>query len=482
MRLSDIFRTLQGPAFVILAIASGLLLVAYLTTGGSLIPLAIPLGFTAAVAAARYPALSLVLLLTVTGFPGTLQAHTPLPVLAFADLMLAALWIGVIVSYVNGSVARRTWLWPGLIAPAIYLLITMLAVPTSDSTSEAFRSFRIAGWYMGALFLVALAPWSRQTFERIARGVALVGLAVGAYAVFRYIVGPSAAEEVIARTTSAGTPGPTELRFFSSFGLAGGLAAWTSVIAPFCLALGVTMRGRWSVVALLAAATCSFAVIASDVRTGYVAALAGLAVVTVVFAASQSFPSGKRLATALATIIGVAVIAGSLFSVTVGDSDQGIERYERLIEDPSSDPSYEARLARWELAIDAAAKQPFGYGLGSQGAIGNDRDAGPVATANIDSSYLKIGIEQGLLVMAFFVASLVILVGMLAAHAIRTPDRFGASLAIGACGSLVAAMVAWYAGLYIEGLQALPVWILAGLGAVSATTRPRVRGGPVRPR
>ena len=474
MRLSALTRSLQGPAFAIFGVASTLLLAAYFTTGGSLVPLAIPLVFVAAVAAARLPAASMVVLLAVTGFQGTLQASTTISVLGIGDLLLAALWVGVIFGYLGGHPARRTWLWPGLIAPAMYLAITLLAVLTSDSTGEAIKSFRLSGWYMSALLLVALAPWSRDTFERIARGVAVVGLAVGAYAVFRYIVGPSAAEEAFARATSAvsGLPGNAELRFFGSFSIAGALAAWTAALTPFCLALGLGLRGRWALLALAGSATCAFAVIASDVRTGYVATAAGVAVVVVIHASAQAFPSGRRLASSAAAVMVAMVLGGGLFALTVGGSEQGVQRYESLVQNPSGDPSYEARLARWEVALNAAAKQPFGYGLGTQGTLGNQRDAGPVATPNLDSSYLKVGIEQGLLVMGFFILALVILAGSLATYAVRASDRFGATLAIGACGTLVASMITFYAGLYVEGLQVLPVWILAGLGAASATTQP----------
>jgi hypothetical protein len=49
-------------------------------------------------------------------------------------------------------------------------------------------------------------------------------------------------------------------------------------------------------------------------------------------------------------------------------------------------------------------------------------------------------------------------------RAIDAPDRTGAALGIGACGTLAAAMVMFYAGFYIENLQILMAWLLLGLG------------------
>lgn len=477
MRLSALARSIQGPAVVILGGASALLVAAYVTTGGSLIPFAVPATFVAVIAAARFPTAAVALVLVLSGFQGTLAASTRIPVTGATDLILGALWIGVAGAYLSGAVGRRTWLWPGLLAPIVYVAITALAILTSDSSSDAFDSFRLSAWYMAALLLIAIAPWSRDTFAKIARGVTLLALAVGCYSIFRYVTGPSVAEAILARSTAfaTGLPGSTELRFFGSFPAAQALASWTAALIPFCLAQGLASRGRWSFIALAAAGTCAFALIASDIRTGFVAGIAGIAVVALLFTVAQAFPSGVRLAASTATVIAVVLVGGGVFAVTVGDTDEGVARYERLVQDPSSDASYSYRLSVWKVALDAAQKEPFGYGLGSQGAVGNRREAGPVVSPVLDSSYLKIALEQGLLVMMLFVATMLLLLFMLAVHAVRTSDRFGAALAIGACGTAATAMVLFYGGNYIEGLQVLPVWVLIGLGASTATTRPSGR-------
>ena len=55
------------------------------------------------------------------------------------------------------------------------------------------------------------------------------------------------------------------------------------------------------------------------------------------------------------------------------------------------------------------------------------------------------------------------------------PDRDAGALAVGGAGVLVAMLVLFYLGLYIEGLTALTGWILVGVGLAQFSEIPRLR-------
>jgi hypothetical protein len=177
------------------------------------------------------------------------------------------------------------------------------------------------------------------------------------------------------------------------------------------------------------------------------------------------------------------VVGAAAFAFTIGSSDQASQQRYRAIFDPQSDVAYEIRMQRWESVLAEADDHPFGEGLGTAGGAtaryGRYRTLG---AGNFDSSYLKIALEQGLVVMAFFIAALGLLLAGLAWRAIRTPDPVRAGLAIGASGVLAGMMVLFYFGTYIEGLTALASWILVGLGVAQFSSRPVERGAvPARP-
>ena len=67
--------------------------------------------------------------------------------------------------------------------------ITAFEVLLTHPISLGLQGFRAASWYMAAFLLVAIAPWSERTHRRIAHGVAVVALLVGAYCTIRWISG-----------------------------------------------------------------------------------------------------------------------------------------------------------------------------------------------------------------------------------------------------------------------------------------------------
>lgn len=435
-----------------------------------LIALALPAAFVGAIACRLWPAAAVLGVFLVTGALGSLIAFTPLPVVGLADLLLASLWAGVIWTYFMRQRAHPLWIWPGIAAPALYLGVTALQIVTSESIRDALAAFRLSAWYMLAVLLMAIAPWPPATFRRIARGVAVIAVLVGTYAVYRWYAGSAQVETAVAHDATPYIP-VSELRFFGPFPSAHQLSAWCATILPFSFALMLGWPRPWRLVAGAGVGVCSFAVLASGVRAGVLAALAGMALVLALYQVSRSFP-GPRLGTALAAICAVALIGAVGYELTVGTSAESEERFSTLLS-PAEDPGYQLRLVRWEAMFDDINEAPFGHGLGSTGAAEElERDFGPHGVTYTDSSYLKIGLEQGVAVMALFILGLLALLSGLAQRAVRTSDPARATLAIGSCGTLLSLIVLFYIVEAHETVTALAAWILVGIGVAQFTSNP----------
>ncbi len=456
----------------VLALGFGALLAAAIIAFGSPLILVLPLVPLAAIATARRPEFAIFSIFGLLGFQGTITAHLGLSVNLITNLLIAGLLIGVLAKFMFGGRGRSVWVWPGLLLAFMYVGISLLQVGFSDSAGEALSSFRTSTYFLTVALVIALAPWSRKTFVAMARAAVLVGLAVGLYALFRFIVGSSGPEQILAQQTWIGLGRPASIApsFFGSFPFAPTMAAYAAGLAPFALILLLADRGRWRAVSGAALVGLIFAILASENRTGLVAAALGVAVVLLLFAISPAFPSGRRISTTMVALVGVVVLGISFYSLAVTDQADR-DRYERLVTDPGSDPAYFLRLSRWDFAIDTAADEPFGYGLGSQGTIAYERPEGPVGPRNLDSSYLKIAIEQGFIVLGIYAAALLAMLTGLASFVRRTRDRAVAALAIAGAGTLVATATLFYAALTIEGLDPIPLWMLVGIGIAMPCTR-----------
>jgi hypothetical protein len=122
-------------------------------------------------------------------------------------------------------------------------------------------------------------------------------------------------------------------------------------------------------------------------------------------------------------------------------------------------------------------KEPWGHGLGTAGGAAERIEAGieesgPIASSNLDSSYMKVGIEQRFAVMVLFALGTIGLLLGMGGRVVRMRDRERAALMLGGAGALAALIVLFYAGLYGEGLPVVAAWLLVGLGVAQATVRP----------
>ncbi len=410
------------------------------------------------------PGLGALTLIAATGFMGTLLAYTPISTTRLVDLVLIALWVGVLARLLSG---RRTpvWLWPGLLPLTLFMLVTTIEIPLAERFQVGVDGFRLSAWYLSAFLLVAVAAWSPDTRTVVAKAAIVVAIAVTAYAALRWIVGPTAAEADFARFTR---PDLTNLRLFGSFPSANHLALWSATTAPFALGIAIVSRGRWRGLAGLALLGCVFAVIASEVRTGVLAIVVGLAVTLLLFQLARAFPGGTRLGTAFLVTLVIGALAVGSYMVAIESSSESSARYSRILT-PGEDPTYQARLSRWDDALDEMSDRPFGRGLGSIGAE-STRFIDPSLTLSVDSSFLRIGLEQGILVMALLAFGLIALMASLALRAMHSRDPDRAALGVAACGVLATLAVFFYGGSYVTMPQAVSAWLLVGLGVAAFTS------------
>jgi hypothetical protein len=255
-----------------------------------------------------------------------------------------------------------------------------------------------------------------------------------------------------------------ELRVIGSFGNSKALAGWCAAAIPFLVGFGLVKDGRWRLMSVIATALCTVALFGTGVRGPLAAAIVGVAVLVLLYQLAPAFPGPHIGATAM-VIAGVIATGAAGYLLTQGGSDEGSSRYNALLH-PSSEASFQARLTRWDEALTVIPEHPLGLGLGTVGgayqqfATTRNLETNP----NLDSSYLKVALEQGLAIFVFFCAALVLLLYGLARRAITTDERAKAALAIGACGTLAAMSVLFFIGLYGTGRPALAGWIMVGIG------------------
>ena len=173
----------------------------------------------------------------------------------------------------------------------------------------------------------------------------------------------------------------------------------------------------------------------------------------------------------MAIVVAVVAPGGAgAFALTLGDKSDSGTRYHAIL-DPESDSSYQARLVKWRTALDDIDRAPFGHGLGTTGPVqvryGEFRTIG---ADEVDNSYLKIAYEQGIVVMAFFMVTLLVLLTELIRHAVWTRAPGGALATTAAAGTLVAMLVEFLAGVHIDRLAILVGWVIVGLGIAHYAT------------
>src|SRR3954447_20153688 len=229
-------RGLAAPlarAAAFTAVTAGAVVAAIWVPHQPVLAVAIPGTALSAVFCARFPAVATVAVFVVTGAYGSIDAYTAIPTAGVVDLLLVGLWIGAIWGYLFGGRRQAAWVWPGVVASALYLAITLLQITAAESISLGVQAFREAAWYMMAFLLVAYAPWAQRSRYRIVQGVVLTALAVGGYACFRLVAGAAPQEQMHAVTAAGNTVRLDDLGLLGSFSDKKSLAGWCASAIPF---------------------------------------------------------------------------------------------------------------------------------------------------------------------------------------------------------------------------------------------------------
>lgn len=433
-----------------------------------LLALLVPLLLVTAVACARWPAAAVTVVLFITGTFGAVQAFTGTGPLVGVDLLLAGLWLSVLLTHAVSRRERAWWVSPGLAITLLFLLISFFETFTAISVGLGLLSFKDTGWAMLTVALLAFAAWSRETYVRILKAYVTVALLVSGYAVLRLFTGPTQSEEDLAfaaATTFNTIDG--ELSLIGPFTTRHELAFWTACAIPVCLAVALTAnRPRWRLAGGVAVALCFAASFGTDVRAAIPAVVSGSALV-IVLNMIASRGRGTALAQALTGLVLAITIGAGLFVVVVGDKT---DRYGALFS-PSGDLAYEGRMTKWKAALEDIDQHPFGLGLATAGKLA-ERGGIPFVTtgsSNVDSSYLKIALEQGFPVLAIFVIGMLALLVGLARRAVKVRDGPIRALAIAGSGTLAAGLTMFVTGEYIESPVVIVMWVVVGaaIGAIS---------------
>jgi hypothetical protein len=436
---------------------------------GSLTALAIPAVAATAVVARRWPAATLFVVALFSASFGSLQAFWNFPVEKVTALLLGALWIVSLTGRLfRGSRPVRPSLAMGLLFA--YVLITAIMVPLASDRSVAELGFKDSAWFMLIVLLIAYAGWGRDTHQRIAQAILVVATLAGIYAIYRVIAGPAVQEfRLMAQTIYNFSGG--KLKPGGSFGSAQSMGTWMAAVVPFAFACVLGMRGRWRILAALASALCVVAALESQLRVGLVGIVVGLLLVLVLYQCAHAFPGARIGTTVVAAVLGVSVLAAGL-AISGGHPGHS---YAALLH-PGSDPSVKERQYKWTQALQDLDTHPFGYGVGS--ASFAEQVAGQTfflaGDTNVDNGFLRVALEQGLVIMGVFAIALLAVMLALIRGSVRLPDRRDATIAIGAAGTLASFVVVMVAEDATYSLRSVATWLIVGLGMAVILRR---RGG-----
>lgn len=457
-------RFVRIAALVTAAIAIAFLTVPKLDSSAThaLAVPALALGFALAV---RWPALLVLIGVTVSSAFGDLEVYWHFPTQKLIDALLISLLLAALAVARTGR--RAVIPRPMVLVLVGYLFITAVMVALAPDRSIALHDFSTTSLYFLTALVVAHANWPDRTYWTIGRGLMLAAFLVGAYATLRMIIGPSAKEFLGNQSSFDYVNG--HYRAIGSFHSPQDLALWTSAVIPFTFAWTLGTRGRSRLLGLAASVLLAIGLYGSGGRSGILAAGAGLIAVLLLHHFARGL-RGLRLGVTLAAVILTVGSAAVLF--TVVHSTDATHGYNALLH-PFSDPSFIDRRTKWAEALRELRGHPFGYGMGSAYYL---QAADHLAATNIgydaiDNGYLFVALEQGLVVMGIFIAGLFGLLIELGRGSIVTAGRMRAILGMGAAGTLVSLMVSAVVETPGQSPRLLTPCIIIGVGLAQFAVR-----------
>jgi hypothetical protein len=444
-------------------------LAAHVVTDSPTRALAAPALVGSALLARRLPAAGVLVALAVTGFYGTLSAYTSIPGGKVIDALLAGILAAVLWDLLFAGRTERFNLPPGVLCLLGLGAVGLAHVLLAPDVSFALRFLRSSTLYVLALVAVAVLARRQDVAQRIARGVLVIALAVAGYAVLRYITGPAHQEELLAARQPYNENNGA-LRLIGSLLSRHQLAVWLGAVLPFCAAVAVASGSRVRVATAALAGLSGVAIIATNSRGGFLAAITGVAAVVLLLNAAPAFP-GFRLGTAALAGLGALTVGAIAMTLILTPSDR--RHFENILH-PGSDQAYQARQVKWRAARHSIARHPWGLGLGQgSGLSAANGAADHVGAHNIDNSYLTLAYEQGWAAIILFGGGLILLAGRLVLHVRRCRDPVSAGLAAGGCAALLSFAAAMYGGNYLVGTTALAAWLVVGVGVSRVIVAPQ---------
>lgn len=443
--------------------------------------LAIPALVVGAFVTRRFPTTALAVIFFITGTYGSIAAFTGLPAVSVADAVIEGLWAGVVGRLLIGR--HYAALRPTL---ALYMLagfigVSFLAVFGTTPVSSGIRAFRLAPLYLSVVLLVGYGPFRVNTLEKLMRVMVLVSLLVAAYATLRWAIGTSAKEQALQRTSLSRQYNhlavSNDLKLQGSLPNGNLLGLWVACTLPFLVAVAISWRGIFRIVAAAAIPLSGIALLGSSQRAGTIAVVAGSLTIVVVHVLSRGF-RGPRLGVAIAAAL-LLIVGGSVIYPAVVNNPQKRKRYENILT-PGQDGSFQARLTKWDTTLRQLRGKPFGFGLGAGDPIAVPHRFADIGAQEVDNSYLMVAYDQGLAVMAFFIATMLVLLVELLRFAVWTRAPGPAALSTAAVGTLVAILVEFMSADYIYARPMIAGWMIVGLGVAqfgSRRTQPAVQAG-----
>lgn len=412
----------------------------------------------------KWPVAGFTGLFILSGGFWSIEVFLKIPTGPAADVILIGLWIACIAALIKEDAPGVKRLWPGAIGLALFCFLMFLFIFRADDALPALYAWRLSFWYMLGALMLAYAPMPRGALWRLTRAALVVAFLVAAYALFRWVVGPTEAESSYVNQAGAGYEEINgEVRLFGSMGAGHFLSSWMSPVIVFTFALVLGVRGKWRIFALIVCGMSAAALVGTHVRAGEATAAIGIAFVIFVAIAAQSLGPRRFAAIGLATIIGLAGVA-FIISNQAGKGTEKSKRFEAIL-NPENDYSFQARKFKWETVLAELPHKPIGDGLGTSGnAEAKYGRFITISTSEVDNSYLSLALQVGLALMLVFAFVLILLLVGLTKGAITGTDPLGATIALASAGALVAYMIECGFGIYIEGINSMGIWMFLGLG------------------
>jgi hypothetical protein len=349
-----------------------------------------------------------------------------------------------------------------------WLAWSAIQVLVMGSFNQGVHGFRLVQAYavVGVAGAILLGRMPETRLVRLMLGGFFV---ISAYAVFRLIVGPSTVERAYNLSRAGIETYGGVGRVAGSFSAAVGLASFLTPAAIFALMIGLTLP-RYRLPALTVFVLSTVAVIASYVRTGIVALVAGTIVGGVLLVAQGRWTRRHRwaLVGAVAALLAASFLGTAIASLASTDLRSRAEVFIH----PLRDESLQLRFDTWRATLDDVRSHPLGRGVGSVGraSAGTDDDVaqalrGSGGTVIADNSYLKVLHEQGWpggLLFTVGVIGVLVALGVMAVHGPRQFSPVGLASLAGAASFFVLLV----GGEFVEQPGKLLGWFLVGLAAL----------------